>query len=381
MDTITTKNNIEILEAESQADINAFIRLPFEIYKDDPNWVPPLISERKVFFNKKKNPFYRSAKTRLFLARQNGRYVGRIATCLNYSYNEFHEAKTGFYGFFDFFENYEVAELLFRVALITIKKDGMEKMVGPANFSTNHEVGLLVEGFDRPPMIMMTYNKPYYVEFAERLGLTKEMDLLAFRIDENSKIDPRVVRIAERIRQRENVKLRTLDMKNFSAEVDLINEIYNKAWAKNWGFAPMSPDEFRHIAKDMKQIVDPNVVFIAEIDNRPVGFCLALPDFNQVLKYTNGRLFPTGLIKLLWHTKVKNKIDSLRVITMGVAPEFQKRGIETLLYLEIIEKGPTLGYRWAEMSWILENNISMVKACEALGSDLYKRYRMYSMKV
>ncbi len=359
----------------------AFIKLPFDLYRDDPNWIPPLISERKTFFDPAKNPFFRTAKTRYFLARRGQQLVGRIATCVNYTHNEFHMETTGFFGFFDVIEDYAVAEILLKTAMIKLKAEGMTQMVGPANFSTNHEVGMLIEGYDLPPSVMMTYNKPYYNEFVVRFGLKKTKDLLAFLINTESTIDPRLIRVAERIREKENIHLRTLRLKQFDDEVELIHQIYNSAWSHNWGFVPMSAEEFRFIAKDMKTIVDPEMVYIAEVEGRPVGFCLTLPNINQVLKYANGRLFPTGLLKILWHTKIRNKIDSVRIITMGLIPEYQKRGIDTLFYVKTFTTGPTRGYMSGEMSWILEDNIPMVRASEHLGATLYKKYRMYGMRV
>jgi len=358
-----------------------FIKLPFKIYKNDPNWVPHLISERKEFFDKAKNPFYRAAKTRLFLARKNSQYIGRIATCINYNHNEYHQEKTGFFGFFDVIEEYEVAKVLFKVALITIKAEGMDQMIGPLNFSTNHEIGMLTEGYDSPPAIMMTYNKPYYNDFAEQFGLRKAKDLLAFRIFHTAEFDPRILRICEKIKTRDNIRLRTLDIKDFDNEVERINDVYNKAWSKNWGFVPMSKDEFRYAARDMKQIVDPDMVFIAEANGQPVGFSLSLPNINQALIHTNGRLFPAGLAKLLWHTKVKNKIDSIRIITMGIVPEYQKRGIDTLFYVETFKISTGKGYKWGEMSWILEDNFAMVRASEQMDAKVYKKYRIYGMRV
>lgn len=381
MDTVTNKDNIDLLEVENSSDLNTFIKVPFDIYRDDPNWVPPLISERKDFFNKSKNPFFRSAKTRLFLARKDSKYVGRIAICVNYSYNEFHESNTGFFGFFDCIEDYDVAELLFKVALIKLKAEGVDTMLGPCNFSTNHEVGMLIEGYDMPPVVMMTYNKPYYNDFAEKFGLRKAKDLLAMRIYADRDFDPRLVKMAERMKEREGVELRTIDMNRFDEEVELINELYNKAWAKNWGFVPLSKDEFRHIAKDIKQIIDPDIVLVAEVKGEAVGFSLTLPDINLALKFAKGRLFPTGLAKLLWHTKVKNKVDSVRIITLGILPEYQKRGIDTLMYLKTYEVANEKGYKYGEMSWVLEDNFAMVRAGELMGGVLYKKYRIYGMQV
>jgi hypothetical protein len=315
------------------------------------------------------------------MARRKGAYQGRIATCINYNYNEFHQDKAGFFGFFDSINDQEVADVLFKVAMITIKSEKMERMIGPTNFSTNHEVGMLIEGFDEPPMVMMPYNKPYYNVLAENFGFKKIKDLLAFRIHRGSKFDPRLLRVAERIREKEGVVFRTLNMNDFDAEVERLNDVYNQAWERNWGFVPMSKDEFRHMARDMKQIVDPDLVFIAEVEGKPVGFILSLPNINQALKYTDGRLFPTGLLKLLWHTKVKNKVDSLRIITMGIIPEYRKRGLDNLFYLETFKVGPEKGYDWGEMSWILEDNVMMLRAIENMGGELYKRYRLYGLQV
>ena len=381
MDIVTTTGDIDILEVESDSDLSRFIELPFDLYRDDPNWVPPLISERKAFFNRKTNPFFRAAKIRLLLARRKGQYVGRIATCVNFQHNEYHQETTGFFGFFDVINDYAVAEVLLKVAMIKLKAEGMTQMVGPASFSTNQEVGMLIEGYDSPPVVMMTYNKPYYNDFVERFGLKKMKDLLAFKIVDTDSFDPRVVRIAERIRARENVRIRTLQMKDFAGEVARLLKVYNLAWSRNWGFVPMTEDEFRHLARDMKQIVDPHMVFIAEVEGQPVGFCLSLPNINQALKYINGRLFPTGLLKLLWHTKIKNKINSVRIITMGIIPEYQKRGIDTLFYVETFKVGPTRAYTWGEMSWILEDNYPMVRAAELMGAKVYKKYRVYGMRL
>jgi len=381
LEIVTTTGDLSVLEVKNDSDLLTFIKLPFAIYKDDPNWVPPLISERKVFFDKKKNPFYRGAKTRLFLARRGREYVGRIATCVNYNYNEFHSENTGFFGFFDVIEDYAVAEVLFKVAMITLKGERVEQMLGPVSFSTNHEVGMLIEGYDSPPVVMMTYNKPYYNDFAERFGLRKAKDLLAIKIKQGTEMDPRFASVAEKIRSREGITLRTINMRDFEGEIARIHDIYNKAWEKNWGFVPMSPEEFRHIAKDMKQIIDPDLVFIAEAEGKPVGFSLSLPNINQALIHTNGRLFPTGLLKLLWHTKIKNKINSVRIVTLGIIPEYQKRGIDAVFYVDTYKVGPEKGYTWGEMSWILEDNFAMVRAAELMGGEKYKRYRIYGMRV
>ncbi len=370
---------ISIVEVESAARLNDFIDLPNRLYRDYPNYVTPLKSERLEFFDRDKNPFYRAAKTKLFLAERDGEIVGRIATCINFAHNEYHEEQTGFFGFLDCIDDIEVASSLLKTAMIQLKREGMERMRGPANFSTNHECGFLVEGFDSPPVVMMTYNPPYLPRLAEKFGLKKVMDLLAYKLTQDDPIPERVQKIVEKLRKRAKITVRNLNMRDFDNEVQRIREIYNEAWEHNWGFVPMSEDEFNHMAKGLKQIVEPELIFIAEHEGRPVGFLMAVPDVNQALIHLKGKLMPVGLFKLLWHTKVSNKIDGIRVITMGVVPKFRKRGLDSILYVDIYNRGIERGYRWAELSWILETNELMRSAIEQMGADLYKRYRIVEM--
>ena len=370
---------ISIVEVESAVRLNDFIDLPNRLYGSDPNYVTPLKSERLEFFDRDKNPFYRAAKTRLFLAKRDGEIVGRIATCINFAHNEYHEELTGFFGFFDCVDDIEVASSLLKTAMIQLKRENMERMRGPMNFSTNHECGFLVEGFDSPPVVMMTYNPPYLPRLAEKFGLKKVMDLLAYKLTQDDPIPERVQKIVERLRKRAGVTIRNLNMRDFDNEVQHIREIYNEAWEHNWGFVPMTEHEFNHLAKGLKQIVEPELIFIAEHEGRPVGFLMAVPDVDQALIHLKGKLMPVGLFKLLWHTKVSNKIDGIRVITMGVVPEFRKRGLDSILYVDIYNRGIERGYRWAELSWILETNELMRSAIEQMGADLYKRYRIVEM--
>ncbi|HOP07716.1 MAG TPA: N-acetyltransferase [candidate division Zixibacteria bacterium] len=370
---------IDIVEVESSSDLNRFIDYPNQLYAGDPNYVTPLKMERKAFFDTRKNPFYRLAKTRLFLAERDDRVVGRIATCIDYNYIDLHEEQVGFFGFFDCEDDYEAASSLLKVAMIELKRQGMEKMRGPFNFSTNHECGFLVDGFDSPPVIMMTYNKPYIPRLVEKFGLKKAMDLLAYKMTKDSPVSDRIRKIAAKQQERSSVKLRSLDMKNFSEEVEKVRQVYNQAWQHNWGFVPLSEEEFDHIAADLKQVVDPDLVIIAEHEDKPVAFLMAVPDLNQALIHLKGRLFPIGIFKLLWHTKIRNKVNGVRIITMGVIPEYQKRGIDSMMYIKCYDTGLGKGYQWGEMSWILETNELMRNAAEQLGAVLYKRYRIVEM--
>lgn len=368
---------IEIVEVKSKADLKRFVKLPWRIYAGDPNWVPPLIVERLAFFDRKKNPFYRYAKVQLFLAVYQDEVLGRIATCVNNIHNQFHQEKTGFFGFFESVENYDVAYRLLKVAVISLKKAGMEQMIGPANFSTNHEIGLLVDAFDQPPMVQMTYNPSYYVDYFDRFGLTKAKDVLAFKLVKQNEPPERIAKIVERIRERSGATFRRINMRDFDNEIMRVIKVYNDAWEDNWGFVPLHEDEFIHIAKDLKQIVDPDLALFAEIDGEPAGFALAIPNINQILIKLNGRLFPFGIFKLLWNLKIRRKINQARVITMGVVRKYQKRGIDNVFYMDLFRNGVSKGYDTGELSWILEDNKLMISALETLGAKRYKTYRLY----
>jgi hypothetical protein len=372
---------LEVIEVDTPRRLKDFIMLPFRLYKNQPNWVAPLISERKAFFNKDKNPFYHGAKTKLFLATKNGEVVGRIATCVNFNHNEYHQEKTGFFGFFECIDDFEVASMLFKVAMITLKAEGMERMRGPTNFSTNHEIGFLIEGFDMPPTVMNPYNEPYLPKLAEKFGLKKVMDLNAYLISKEIPISERQVALVNKIRERHKVEIRPVNMSKFDEEVKLINGIYNQAWSRNWGFVPMPEDEFVYMAKDLKQIVDPEMALIAFVGGEPAGFSLAVPDINQIFVKMRGRLFPFGIFTLLWNAKVRHTIKGVRMLTMGVVPKFQKRGIDNIFYVDTYLKGVAKGYDWAELSWILETNELMCRAAANMSGKLYKKYRLVEMPI
>jgi hypothetical protein len=374
-------DDIEIREVEKPSQLMEFIMVPWTIYKGNRNWVPPLISSQRKLLNRKKNPFFRYASVKYFTAHHGKDILGRIAVIVNRNHNNFHTEKAGFFGFFESVNDYSVARKLLKTAMICLKTGGMDVMRGPVNLSTNYEVGALINAFDQPPVLNMIYNPEYYPEFYERFGLRKAKDLLAYRMTDQEGPPERMVRIAEKIRSKEGIAVRTVDLKKFSDELKIVNRIYNSAWSENWGFVPAPEDEFLHIANEIKPLVDPDLVFIAEVDGKAIGFSLALPNIYQVLPYTNGRLFPTGLLKILWHTKVRNKVDSIRIITMGVEHEYQKRGIDAIFYIETFNRGCEKGYKWAELSWILEDNVLMNRAAQTLGAKHYKTYRVYEISL
>ena len=370
---------LRVEPVSSKKDLKEFILLPWKVYRNDPNWVPPLILDMKNMLNKKKNPFFLHSDAEFFLARRGDEVVGRIAAILNNRHNEFHGEKTGFFGFFEVLPDYEAAAALFDTAAQWVKDRGMEVLRGPTNYSTNDTCAFLLEGFDSPPVILMTYNPPYYLEYSERYGFEKAKDLYAYFMSSDQPVPERLVRLSEAIRRRDDVVLRSVNMKRFWEEVETVFKIYNDAWSRNWGFVPLTHEEIKHIAKDLKQVIDPDLALIAEIKGEPAGFSLALPDINQALiKIRNGRLFPFGLPKLLWYMR---KISGIRVFTMGVVHKYRLRGIETLFYVETYRRGTGKGHRWGEFSWILEDNRMMNRAAQALGARVYKKYRIYEKPV
>jgi hypothetical protein len=301
---------------------------------------------------------------------------------LNRAHNEFHGERAGFFGFFEVENDRQAAAALLDAARDWVRSRGADLIRGPMNPSTNYECALLVDGFDLDPMVMMTYNPAYYAELLEGYGLKKAMDLYAYDIGAHYfNHSEKLQRVADRLRKKSNISVRTVDMKKFKDEVGIIRQVYNDAWSRNWGFVPMTEAEFEHLAKDLKQIVDPRVVLIAEQANeegrsKPVGFLLAVPDMNRALKKINGRLLPFGLLKLLWHSR---KINTIRVITMGGIVEFQNLGMGSVFMDEIYRRGPAAGYPTGEMSWVLQNNVMMNRAAELIGGRRTKTYRIYEM--
>ena len=366
-------------------DRRSFLEFPYRLYRGDPHWVPPLRIAQKDILNVSKHPFYRTSEVEMFLAERDRRVVGRIMAILNRAHNEFHQEKAGCFGFFEVERDLEAAASLLDAARKWLRQRGAEIMRGPFNPSTNYECGLLIDGFNSDPFIMMTYNFPYYIDFLERCGLRKSMDLYAYSVDSESfNQSDKLKRVADRARSRTGLTLRTVNLKDFANEVERLRVVYNDAWNDNWGFVPVTREEFEHLAKDLKQIVDPKVVYVAErlepgsAEPRTVGFFLAVPDVNQALKKANGRLLPFGILKLLWHSR---KIHSIRIITMGAIRELQNLGVAAIFYNEIYSKVPEHGYTTGEMSWVLESNTLMNRSAELLGGKRYKTYRIYEIPV
>lgn len=367
---------VNIRAVATKRELMAFIKLPWRIYRDYPHWVPALIAERKKILDRRHNPFFQHAQAEYYLAERDGEVVGRIAAIINHAHNDFHHDRNGFFGFFEAIEHEQVFRALLDGAKAWLRARGMTGMLGPMNPSTNDELGFLLEGHDQPPMLMMPYTPPYYIQLMEKNGMQKAKDLLAYQVttkgvQESEKLHALVAEV----RGKFEVAVRPVRRNELESELVLIREIYNDAWSKNWGFVPMTDAEFRHTANDLKQILDPEIALLAFIGARPVAFLVALPDINEILiRIRNGRLFPTGFLKFLFG---KRKIKSVRVITLGVINELQHTGIGPLMYLEIVQRGKKRGYAQGEMSWILEDNLPMNRGAQLLGGRVTKKYRVY----
>jgi hypothetical protein len=366
-----------IIPVESAKDMEAFVRLPWGIYAGNRAWVPPLVGDLKRMLDPAKNPFFEHARARYFLARRDGRPVGRISAHVDDNHNRFHGERCGFFGFFESVDDQQVARSLFGAAREWLKQQGMESIRGPFNFTTNDTAGLLVDAFDSPPVIEMAYNPPYYPRLIEGCGLSKAMDLYAYFFDVE-KMDRRRMRmLAERI-ERKGIRFRHIDIRRFEEEVRIFKEVYNRAWAKNWGFIPLTEGEIDHLARNFKTIIEPRFVIFAFEGDRPVGALWALPDFNLLIKKFNGRMGPWQILQFLLG---RGKITHGRVMTAGVIQECQHRGIEAGLISRVFENGLEMGYKTGELSWVLENNLPMNRLAEAVGARVYKTYRVYEGKI
>jgi len=350
-----------------------FIRYPLALYADAPLFVPHLLSERKRFFGPS-NPLFAFTEVCYLLARDDsGRLVGRTSAHVNRRHNQYWDDRTGFFGFFECERDAGVARALLAGAEDWLRARGMDAVRGPLNFSTNEECGFLAEGFDRPPSFMMPYTKPYYPDLMAECGYRGAMDLVAYEYDRQGAIPERVARYADRA-ARAGAVVRPVDMRRFEADVRAAFTVYNDAWARNWGFVPMSEPQFAHMARELKSIVEPSFALIAEVDGRPVGFLLALPDYNTVLKRMNGRLWPLGIFRFLL---ARRRMHRVRVLTMGVVPELRRRGIEMALIYQMFRNGYERGYDEGEFSWVLEDNVLMRRVLERFGARATKTYRIF----
>ncbi|MXV16245.1 hypothetical protein [Hufsiella ginkgonis] len=371
----------QVLRADLKKDLKHFIDFPHDLYKDDPNYVPELFIAQQDMLTPGKHPFHEHSTVDLFLAYDGGKVIGRVAAIMNNNHNKFNGTTDGFFGFFDCINDQETANMLLDAAKARIRELGATNMIGPASFSSNDVLGYLIEGFDRPPVAMMPYNAPYYNTLFENYGLSKKIDLLAYEITIGEQNDKafRMLDLLETRLQRSGITIRKINLKNFKEEAAKLRELYNTAWDKNLGFVPMTPAEFDYLAKDLKMILDADYCQVAEKDGKFVGFGLAIPDINQILKtIKRGRLLPTGIFKLLLN---KKKINGLRVLCLGVNEGYRKLGIEACIYGHFIKNSKKGNMKTAECSWMLETNYVMNHAIEQLNGRLYKKYRVLEQAI
>ncbi len=372
-------SSIVIEQVTDPQGLGRFIRFPWAVYESEPNWAPPLVSEMEFLLGDG-NPFFRHAEAAWFLAVQDGTDVGRIGAIIDRNHINFHNEQTGFFGFYEAFPDLQVAEALLGAAGDWLRSRAIEVMRGPVNPSTNDECGFLVDGHDRPPMIMMPYTPPYYLDQMESCGMAKARDLLAYlsSIRDVASVG-RLEKVAAGVRRRlPGLAVRPIDRKRFPRELGIVKDIYNSAWSRNWGFVPMTDEEIDSMARRLKPLIVPELVLIAELDGQPAGFLMTIPDYNQVLRRLNGRLGVLGALRFLWY---RRSISDVRVMTLGIKEKHRRRGIEALLYLEAFRAALRKGYRNAEMSWVLEDNILMQRGCELMGGKLTKRYRVFEKRL
>ncbi|UXP32893.1 hypothetical protein N6H18_02845 [Reichenbachiella agarivorans] len=372
---------ISIKQVSNKKDLKKFIDFPHELYANDEHYVPELYMAQADMLNKSTFPFFQHSEAEFFLAYQDDKIVGRIAAIKNNNYIEYTNKQVGQFGFFDTIDDYEVAKALLDTVKNWIAQHGLNQITGPYNYSTNETCGTLIEGFDSPPTLMMTYNKPYYADFMDRYGFEKDMDLLSY-IVYTKDVPEKLTRMSNLLFERLNSKgitIRKANLSKFKEEVDKLYQIYNSAWEKNWGFVPMTEAEFKHSAKDMKMIVDPDFLLIAEAEGKPIAFSLSLPDLNMPLKHLKrGRLLPFGLFKLLYY---KRKINRVRVITLGIVEQYRKLGIDAYFYAKAFEEAKNKKMLFGEASWILENNEMMNRAITNINGKVYKKHRLYKKAI
>jgi GNAT superfamily N-acetyltransferase len=375
---------LRVRAARDRRDLKRFIDLPYRLHARDPVWVPPLRRDVKLLLSRTRNPFFEHGDAEYFLAERDGEVVGRIAAISNRLHNETHGDLVGFFGFFESIDDQAVADALLRTAGDWCRKHGHHDVLrGPASFSVNDECGLLVDGFDHPPTLMMPHNPRYYISLLERAGFTKAKDLWVYQGGTEEHYVPvpeRLARGTELIRQRQGITLRALNLRDFQGEIGRIKELYNGAWEKNWGFVPMTEHEIDHLAAQFRPVVIPDMVPMAEKDGKLIGFGIALPDLNVVFRrHRSGRLFPM-ILDLLWSLKMK-RIRRARILLLGVHPEYRGKGIDAMLYHWIWTKSKERRIYWGEAGWILEDNPAMNAGLEKMTFRVYKTYRLYDRRI
>lgn len=374
-----TATGVTVEPVVSRKDLDEFIRLPWRIYRGNKRWVPPLLMIERQKFDPKRNAFYKHAEVQLFVARKDGRVVGRICAHVDDEHNRYHEERTGFFGFFEAPDDPEVAEALLSAAERWLRERGMDRMRGPLSFSVNGEVGFLAEGFGKSPLPLMPYSQPYYLSLVEGAGFAKVKDVFSWRWQSQPVPEGSPRKMAAELRARPDVTARRARMSDFRAEVDRILEMYNDAWSENWGFVPATKAEADEMSNELRLVVDTAIIPIVEVNGVPAGVALAMPNVNWAIKPLNGKLFPFGWARLLWRLKVRRP-KSGRLLLLGIKKEFRTRAYAGLTYLlcdELYRGANQRGYKWAEFGWTLEDNGLINAVIKKVGATHSKTYRVY----
>lgn len=359
-----------------RSDLSAFVALPYELYRADPLWTPPLRRDVRALLSVRKNPFFAHAEAEHFLARANGKVVGRVSAVDNRLHREVHREEVGFFGLFECVQDPAVASALLEAAAAWLRGRGLLTVRGPASFSTNEECGLLVDGFSTPSTLMMPHNPPWYPALVEQAGFRPVKDLLVYQ-RAATELPERLLHGAALLQKRYGIRVRAVEMGRFEQELALLKRLYNQAWERNWGFVPLTDAEIEHVAAQLRPLVVPELVAFAERKGETIGFAVALPDFNVALRANrSGRIFP-GILRVLWAAR---RIDRVRVLMLGTVPDWRGRGVDALLYKHIWENARAKGYRWGEAGWILEDNHPMRNGLERMGFEVYKTYRLYDRR-
>lgn len=377
-----SSHSIEIKPVLSKKDRKTFVTLLWDIFKDDPNWVPPLIMERMDIIDEKKNPYFLHADVRLWIAYKNGMPVGRISAQIDELVEPQHGVKTGHYGFFDCINDQDVANALFDTACSWLKENGMIEVIGPFSLSINEETGMLVEGFDTPPRLLMGHARPYYEKLVHNYGLSSVKDTWAYTLDISDPIlPPTIQKLVDRAVDKGQVKFRPINMDKYEEELKIILDIFNDAWIENWKYIPFTEAELDHAVKELKMIIREDFTYIAEIDGVPQAMMVTLPNINEIIRDLNGKLFPFGIFKLLWRLKIKPSFKTVRVPLMGVRTEYQNSRLSGIMSFGLFEacrqSAIKIGCEQAELSWVLEENTRLSKLLESIGCVKYKTYRLY----
>ncbi len=376
--SVSERTGVQVTPVSGRADLKAFIHLPFRLHANHPLWVPLPKLERWVFLNRRLNAFFSHGEAEYFLARRDGRVVGRITAQVNHAFNDHQKKRWGWYGFLELEDDQEVLDALLAAAESWLRARGMERMVGPADFSMNEESGILIEGFELRPMIKQPWHPPYYRQRMEQAGMSKAMDLLMWKLEvsDRKKVLPVIWELAEKVQSEHGIRVRPMRRRQLRKDMDAFAEVYNAAWSQNWDFVPYSKKDLDAYAQEIQLVFDKHWCFIAEREDtgEVVGMAMTFPDVNQVLEKMNGRFFPLGW----WRFLRKGKItDRVRVGFLGVKPEYQHTGVAAKLYQLHFDAAEHRPQKGGEMGWILETNTPMNRGMEAMGAEVVKRYRVY----